>query len=149
MAEAIEKRGVTAAAVLSGNRNFPGRVHGQVDHAFLASPPLVVAYGLAGTVEIDITREPVGRDTDGAAGVPARPLAVRRRDRRRACRGDAAKDFTDAYADNSGGAVWAALDAPSRRAVPLGSGLDLPAPPALRRIAVARGRARPSSSPGR
>ena len=66
MAEAIEQRGVTAAAVLSGNRNFPGRVHGQIDHAFLASPPLVVAYGIAGTVEIDISREPLGRASGGA-----------------------------------------------------------------------------------
>ena len=54
MAEAIRERGVVAAAVLSGNRNFPGRVHGMLDHAFLASPPLVIAFGLAGRVDLDI-----------------------------------------------------------------------------------------------
>ena len=78
---------MVAAAVLSGNRNFPGRVHALVDHAFLASPPLVVAFGLAGSVELDISREPVGRGRAGRAGVPQGPVAERGRDRGGPCRG--------------------------------------------------------------
>ena len=50
------------AAVISGNRNFEGRVHPQVRANYLASPPLVVAYALAGTVDIDLTTEPLGAD---------------------------------------------------------------------------------------
>jgi aconitate hydratase len=53
------------AAVLSGNRNFEGRIHPDVTLSFLASPPLVVAYALAGTMDIDLTTEPLGRDHDG------------------------------------------------------------------------------------
>ncbi len=56
---------VTLAAVLSGNRNFEGRVNPDVGLSFLASPPLVVAYALAGTVDIDLTREPLGDDGAG------------------------------------------------------------------------------------
>ncbi|MFQ8432398.1 aconitate hydratase AcnA [Amaricoccus sp. W119] len=113
MAEAIETRGITAAAVLSGNRNFPGRVHGQIEHAFLASPPLVVAYGIAGTVDCDITREPLGRDPEGA------PVFLRdiwpSDEQVEAAHAEAvtAEDFSGAYADNSGGDVWAELDAPT------------------------------------
>jgi aconitate hydratase len=54
-----------AAAVLSGNRNFEGRVHQDVKANYLASPPLVVAYALAGRVDMDLTSEPLGNDTDG------------------------------------------------------------------------------------
>lgn len=63
--EAIESSGLVAAAVLSGNRNFEGRVHPHVQANYLASPPLVVAYALAGTVDIDLTTEPLGIDRQG------------------------------------------------------------------------------------
>ena len=56
---------LTACAVLSGNRNFEGRVHPEVRMNFLASPPLVVAYALAGTLDLDLTTEPLGIDKDG------------------------------------------------------------------------------------
>jgi aconitate hydratase len=56
---------LAVAAVLSGNRNFEGRIHPQVKAAYLASPPLVVAYALAGTVTKDLTREPLGTGSDG------------------------------------------------------------------------------------
>ncbi len=65
VAEAIDGNELVVAAVLSGNRNFEGRVHQQVRAAFLASPPLVVAYALAGTVDTDLTSEPVGIDPNG------------------------------------------------------------------------------------
>ncbi len=60
--KAINQADLVAAAVLSGNRNFEGRVHPYVRANFLASPPLVVAYALAGTVDIDLNNEPLGTD---------------------------------------------------------------------------------------
>ncbi|MBV8404543.1 MAG: hypothetical protein JO203_10155 [Gammaproteobacteria bacterium] len=62
---AVKEGDLTAASVLSGNRNFEGRVHPETRMNFLASPPLVVAYALAGTLDIDLTREPLGTDKDG------------------------------------------------------------------------------------
>ena len=67
VAEAIERDKITAVAVLSGNRNFEGRIHPLARANFLASPPLVVAYALAGSVRIDLANEPLGLD---AAGKP-------------------------------------------------------------------------------
>jgi len=65
VAKAVTGSDLVAAAVLSGNRNFEGRVHPLVKANFLASPPLVVAYALAGTVDIDLDKEPVGTGSDG------------------------------------------------------------------------------------
>src|SRR5579884_790323 len=65
VAARVERDDLAVAAVLSGNRNFEGRIHPQVKAAYLASPPLVVAYALAGTVHVDLTREPIGRGSDG------------------------------------------------------------------------------------
>ncbi|GGH70392.1 aconitate hydratase AcnA [Paenibacillus silvae] len=62
VSEAIAANDMTVAAVLSGNRNFEGRVHAQVKANYLASPPLVVAYALAGTVDIDFETDPIGHD---------------------------------------------------------------------------------------
>ncbi|MCH7527789.1 MAG: hypothetical protein IID39_10165, partial [Planctomycetes bacterium] len=66
VARAVTEGELVAAAVLSGNRNFEGRVHPQVRANYLASPPLVVAYALAGTMDIDLTTEPIGKDQEGA-----------------------------------------------------------------------------------
>jgi len=63
--EGIEENDLVASAVLSGNRNFEGRIHSHVKASYLASPPLVVAYALAGTVDIDLTSHPLGQDQDG------------------------------------------------------------------------------------
>jgi aconitate hydratase len=63
--EAIERERVIATAVLSGNRNFQGRIHPSVEAAYLASPALVVAYAIAGSMTVDLTREPLGRDAEG------------------------------------------------------------------------------------
>lgn len=60
--DAIEENNLTVASVLSGNRNFEGRIHPMVKANYLASPPLVVAYALAGTVDIDFSTEPIGYD---------------------------------------------------------------------------------------
>ncbi|AOM83070.1 aconitate hydratase AcnA [Salisediminibacterium beveridgei] len=63
--EAISENDLTVSSVLSGNRNFEGRIHPLVKANYLASPPLVVAYALAGTVDIDFETEPLGQDKDG------------------------------------------------------------------------------------
>jgi aconitate hydratase len=65
VANAITQGQLVAAAVLSGNRNFEGRIHPQVRANYLASPPLVVAYALAGDMNIDLTSEPLGKGRDG------------------------------------------------------------------------------------
>ncbi|TVT16049.1 aconitate hydratase AcnA, partial [Amycolatopsis rhizosphaerae] len=61
----IRERGLAVSAVLSGNRNFPGRIHPDVTHSYLTSPPLVVAFALAGRTTIDIDRDPLGTGHDG------------------------------------------------------------------------------------
>jgi len=63
--EAIEKHDLVAVSVLSGNRNFEGRIHPHVKMNYLASPPLVVAYALAGHMQVDLTEDPLGEDRDG------------------------------------------------------------------------------------
>jgi aconitate hydratase len=65
VSKAIDEGGLVAAAVLSGNRNFEGRVHAEVRANYLASPPLVVAYALAGTVDFDPYKDPIGTGKDG------------------------------------------------------------------------------------
>lgn len=65
ISKTINEKGLIAAAVLSGNRNFEGRVSPDVQANYLASPPLVVAHALAGTVTKDLTKEPLGEDKDG------------------------------------------------------------------------------------
>ncbi len=65
VAKAVTGSDLVAAAVLSGNRNFEGRIHPLVKANFLASPPLVIAYALAGTVDIDLDKEPLGIGKDG------------------------------------------------------------------------------------
>jgi aconitate hydratase len=63
--EAIKEKDLCVASVLSGNRNFEGRVHPFTKANFLASPPLVVAFAIAGTVNIDFETEPIAKDRDG------------------------------------------------------------------------------------
>jgi aconitate hydratase len=65
VAEAIEANDIAGVAVLSGNRNFEGRIHPLARASYLASPPLVVAFALAGRIDIDLTTEPIGTDADG------------------------------------------------------------------------------------
>jgi len=65
ISEAINKNDLVAAAVLSGNRNFEGRVNQDVRANYLASPPLVVAYAIAGSMNVDLFKDPLGKDKDG------------------------------------------------------------------------------------
>ena len=67
VAKAVNEGNLVAAAVLSGNRNFEGRINPLVKANYLASPPLVVAYALAGTTDIDLAHEPLGNGSDGQA----------------------------------------------------------------------------------
>jgi len=111
-ADAVERGEAKPVAVLSGNRNFPGRVHAQIDAALLASPAIVVAYALAGRAGIDVTLDPLGIGSDG---LPVRLADVwpSRDDIERAVA--AATDPTDvasaaSIAESTG--PWQSLDAP-------------------------------------
>ena len=65
VSKGIAENDLAVAAVLSGNRNFEGRIHAEVKMNYLASPPLVVAYAIAGTIDIDLTNDPLGHDPQG------------------------------------------------------------------------------------
>ena len=65
ISEAVNENDLTVVSVLSGNRNFEGRINPDVKMNYLASPPLVVAYALAGTMDIDLDTEPLGTDQEG------------------------------------------------------------------------------------
>ncbi|MGC1440930.1 MAG: aconitate hydratase AcnA [Burkholderiaceae bacterium] len=67
ISDAVQKHNIIVSSVLSGNRNFEGRIHADVRMNFLASPPLVVAYALAGTMDIDLQNDPLGHDAAGNA----------------------------------------------------------------------------------
>jgi aconitate hydratase len=109
----ITGKDLVVASVLSGNRNFEARIHGAVKANFLMSPPLVVAFALAGTVTIDLTREPLGTGSDG------KPVHLRDLwpglDEVEALLGEASRP--ERYASNyagvaDGGEAWRALEAP-------------------------------------
>ena len=69
IADAVTGKNLAVVAVLSGNRNFEGRIHGQVKASYLASPPLCVAYALAGTILCDLTADPLGSGLDGSPSI--------------------------------------------------------------------------------
>ena len=113
ISKAIEERDLVAVAVLSGNRNFEGRINSDVRANYLASPPLVVAYALAGRIDIDWQSEPVGHDGDGRA-VFLRDLWPSRREVEetilRALRSDMFREqYRDVFA---GDERWNSLDVP-------------------------------------
>jgi aconitate hydratase len=111
VASAIEQGGIVVAAVLSGNRNFEGRVHPLTRANFLASPPLVVAYALAGTMDINLDTDPLGVDSKGAP-VYLRdlwPTSAEIRDV--VARVVTAKSFRERYQDVfKGSAMWNAIE---------------------------------------
>src|SRR3954468_14462628 len=65
ISEAVSSGGLSVASVLSGNRNFEGRIHPDCRMNYLASPPLVVAYALAGSMDVDLVNDPLGHDPAG------------------------------------------------------------------------------------
>ncbi len=111
--EAIDAAGLVVASVLSGNRNFEGRVHPEVRANYLASPPLVVAYALAGRVDIDLTREPLATGSDGAP-VYLRDLWPTQREIQDAVAAAVqSKTFQETYRDvYAGDETWRALPVP-------------------------------------
>ncbi|MBM5811775.1 MAG: aconitate hydratase AcnA [Gammaproteobacteria bacterium] len=113
---AINANQLTVAAVLSGNRNFEGRVHQDVRMNFLASPPLVVAYAIAGTVDLDLTRAPLGTGSDGNP-VYLRDIWPTQADIQAAVRQSVTAElFRASYADVfQGDARWQAIEVPAAR----------------------------------
>jgi aconitate hydratase len=110
---AMSERGILPVAILSGNRNFPGRVHPQLEAGFLASPPLVVAYALAGDVNLNILSDPIAKSQDGrsirltdlwpSAGEIDAVMA----------QASAASDYPLAYEEAEESDMWRTLDAPA------------------------------------
>ena len=109
--EAIAEADLIVASVLSGNRNFEGRVHQNVQANFLASPPLVVAYALAGTVDIDLTTEPIDKGKDGQDVYlkDIWPSDAEIRETMQRC--ITPQMFRDRYADATEEPRWDAIDA--------------------------------------
>ncbi|HEV7715928.1 MAG TPA: aconitate hydratase AcnA, partial [Steroidobacteraceae bacterium] len=105
---------LTAAAVLSGNRNFEGRVHPEVRMNFLASPPLVVAYALAGSMDVDLTTEPLGVGSDGKPVMLADIWPTDREVQEAVLRSIDSQMFRQSYAGVfTGDANWQAISVPA------------------------------------
>jgi aconitate hydratase len=114
VASAVKENGLVVAAVLSGNRNFEGRINPLVRANYLASPPLVVAYALAGRMDIDLQNEPLGNGTNGAA-VYLRDVWPSQDEVMRAINSSVrAEMFRKAYEESlEGDERWKGVDAPS------------------------------------
>ncbi len=113
ISKAIEENDLVVASVLSGNRNFEGRIHPEIRANYLASPPLVVAYALAGRIDIDIASEPLGQDQSGAP-VHLRDLWPSRKEIDDAIRTSVRSEtFREAYRDvYAGDQTWRDLPVP-------------------------------------
>jgi aconitate hydratase len=116
VSQAVKAGDLTVAAVLSGNRNFEGRVNPQVKANYLASPPLVVAYAIAGTVDIDLTKDALGHDAQGKP-VHLADLWPSDDEVQQAVRKHVkAQQFADEYAKVfEGDPLWKALPVPAGR----------------------------------
>ncbi|MGZ9116218.1 MAG: aconitate hydratase AcnA, partial [Methylocystis sp.] len=114
ISKTINEHDLVAASVLSGNRNFEGRVNPDVQANYLASPPLVVAYALAGTMAIDLTKEPLGHDSAGAP-VYLRDIWPPNAEIATFVRDQVTRNlFRETYANVFSGDVhWRAVEAPS------------------------------------
>ena len=143
ISEAVAEGDLVVCAVLSGNRNFEARIHPEVKANYLASPPLVVAYALAGRMDIDLTTEPLGQDRDGERRLPARPLAdARRRSQATIAASVRRRDVPRHATPTSSPATrrWRALPVPEGDLFAWDDGLDLRAPAAVLRRHAARAR---------
>lgn len=118
ISRAMTERGILPVAVLSGNRNFPGRVHPQLEAGFLASPPMVIAFALAGTVELDITSDIIGYSQ---AGEPVNLSMLWPKsseiDEALALAADP-RDFMPAYGEAEASRLWRELDSPATTIFP-------------------------------
>jgi aconitate hydratase len=114
VARAIEANDLAVVAVLSGNRNFEGRIHPLVKASYLASPPLVVAFALAGTADVDLTTEPLGVAPDGRPVMLADVWPSVEEVRRTVGSAVSSELFQKAYASVfEGDARWRGLDVPT------------------------------------
>ncbi len=113
ISKTINEKGLIAGAVISGNRNFEGRVSPDVQANYLASPPLVVAYALAGSVQMDLTTQPLGQGSDGK-DVYLKDIWPSNKEIQSFIRENVTRAmFEDKYADVfKGDAHWQAVDAP-------------------------------------
>lgn len=113
VSKAIAEGNLSVCSVLSGNRNFEGRVHAEVRMNYLASPPLVVAYAIAGTLDIDIQNDPLGEDADGNP-VYLRDIWPSQHEIQEAIHTSVNREeFTEAYHEVYAGAErWQALASP-------------------------------------
>lgn len=150
VAQAIDSHDLIATAVLSGNRNFEGRIHPQVKANYLASPLLVVAYALAGRIDIDLTKDPLGHDDSGAP-VYLKEVWPTQEEISQVITGSVKPEaFLKSYANVfSGDSTWGALEVPDGdqynwsdvssyvREVPFFQNLPID-PPALQDITGAR-----------
>ncbi len=116
ISKAITDHRMSVASVLSGNRNFEGRVHQEVRMNFLASPPLVVAYALAGTVDVDLTDDAIGRDSNGQAVYLKDIWPTAHEVQQFIARNVSADMFSKSYADVfHGDARWRGIDVPASK----------------------------------
>jgi aconitate hydratase len=110
----IDTRGLVVASVLSGNRNFEGRIQQQVRANYLASPPLVVAYAIAGSMTLDLTTEPLGTGKDGKPVYLRDVWPTEKEVQETMLRSVTAQMFEEQYADVFGGDErWKTLDVPT------------------------------------
>ena len=116
VSKAIAEGNLSVCSVLSGNRNFEGRVHAEVRMNYLASPPLVVAYAIAGTMDIDLYNDPIGQDADGN-NVFLKDIWPTQQEVNTAVSDSVTREeFTGVYRDVFAGADrWRALDAPEHK----------------------------------
>jgi aconitate hydratase len=114
VSRAIKENDLTVAAVLSGNRNFEGRIHPFVKASYLASPPLVIAYALAGTVDIDLRTAPLGKDRNGRL-IYLSDVWPKEAEIQEAIRGAVDQQiFREVYASVfKGNETWEGIEAPS------------------------------------
>ncbi len=113
ISKAINDNGLIGAAVLSGNRNFEGRVSPDVQANYLASPPLVVAYALAGSVQMDLTKEPLGKGKDGKPVYLKDIWPTSKEIQEYIIKNVTKKIFKERYADVFKGDInWQGVDAP-------------------------------------
>ncbi|HEX8992977.1 MAG TPA: aconitate hydratase AcnA [Anaerolineales bacterium] len=114
VAKAVSGSDLVAAAVLSGNRNFEGRINPLVRASYLASPPLVVAFALAGKVDIDLDREPIGTGSDGQPVYLRELWPTQREITETMSRSLAAAMYVDRYATVfEGSDMWKAINVPA------------------------------------
>lgn len=118
VANAMAERRIVPVAVLSGNRNFPGRVHPQLEAGFLASPPMVVAFALAGTVELDIMVDPIGVSADGEAVTLAMIWPSAKEIDDALAIASSIEDFAPAYDAAEASRAWKELPAPTTTLFP-------------------------------